>query len=150
MITHQQAIQQAYAALGAAISGDTEIVNTLFAELDEQIGSERMYDVHSGIAHAGEHLLYRIYQEQAPNVAAGGIWTVELLRPQAVDEEPHAMYAIRFLVAYANRDHATCIALFRAAESHGRDHVAACTWQLVSDIATLARSVLDRTDPQAD
>ncbi|MBK3625470.1 hypothetical protein JHN59_11550 [Streptomyces sp. MBT49] len=150
MITHQQAIQQAYAALGAAISGDNEVVNRLFAELDEQIGSERMYDVHSGIAHAGEHLLHRIYQERAPDVAAGGIWTVDLLRPDAFGEEPHGMYALRFLVAYANHDHATCIALFRAAESLGPDHVAACTWQLVSDIAMLARSVLDRTDPQED
>lgn len=134
----------AYAALGAAIAGDIATASDLVADLTSDSDPTRLYGVHSGIADAAAHLLAKVYGDRAPDLHAGGRWSVQQLGLSSIADPLHVAYSVRFTVAYANGDKAACLALYQGAAELGGEHLARCTAQLITDVAGLGRTALER------
>lgn len=75
------------------------------------------------------------------DVAAGDMWALQEARPGINEEDPYGAFAMRFIVAYANDDRDTCMALFKAALNMDGDHFTRCVCVLLIQAAEMHRSL---------
>jgi len=101
--------------LAYAVAGDADRAATTLQEIGTQSDGNRMYGVCCARANAGTLALRRIYGNKAPNPTFGDMWAMEQLVPGALEEDPPKAFAMRFLVANANGQRDTTLALYDAA-----------------------------------
>jgi hypothetical protein len=126
-------------ALAHAVAGDADEATVALMTLGQQGDGNLMYGVCCALASAGEHGLRTLYGDRAPRPENGDMWVMQELAPCALAKDPPAAFAMRFVVAYANRDMPACLALYEAAfeasdEEYG-DSIAA----LLADVAGILR-----------
>jgi hypothetical protein len=103
-----------------------------------------MYGVCCAIAEAGAFMLRKIYGDQAPTTPDDGMWVLQPLVPDAVDRDPAKAFSMRFLIAYANGDRDTTLALFDAALASGGDQYVDSVSSLLADVAGITRLALEQ------
>lgn len=146
MMTQTEATTLVYDALNAAVSNDTETSSGLLERLGADSDDDRMYGICCSIADAGLHVLTRMFGDRAPDLERGGMWTVQQLKPGALEDDPAQAFSLRFLVAYCNDDRATTIALYNAAHKAGGDEFVRSLCTLLADVAGLCRSALEQQE----
>lgn len=89
-----------------------------------------VYGACCAFAEAGHQILCRIYGDQIPAEAQ---WGIAELEPGTLAADAPKTFAVRFLVAYANGQRDTCLALFNAAvNASGEDYVDSVSALLVT------------------
>lgn len=130
-------------ALAHAIAGDAHEAATAMLTLGQHGDGNLIYGVCCAIAAAGTHFLQRIYGDQAPQPEAGDMWAMQELTPGALDDDPPKAFAMRFLVAYANGDTTTCMALYEAAYKASDDEYVDSVAALLGETAAIARLAME-------
>ncbi|WP_413102263.1 hypothetical protein [Streptomyces sp. Inha503] len=140
----EQAARLTYEAIAHAVAGEADQAATNLITLGQGSDDNQMYGVCCAIAEAGAHMLRKIYGDRAPKTPDEGMWAIQPLKPGAVDENPPKAFAVRFLIAYANGDQQTTLALFNAAlHSDGNQYVdSVCA--LLADVAGITRLAIDQ------
>jgi len=131
-------------ALAHAVSGDSHGAATTLQTIGQNSDGNAMYGVCCALAAAGEHAMRRLYGDQAPQPGSGDLWVMEKITPGAMENDPAKAFALRFLISYANRDTATCLALYSAAWNASDDEYVASVAALLNDVAGITRLALDR------
>ncbi|MFP3990679.1 hypothetical protein U9R90_25080 [Streptomyces sp. E11-3] len=127
-------------AIGHALEGDSEGATTAMLEIGQNGTWHDVYGSCCAFAEVGKRALIKFYGAKAPSTANGDSWGMTILDPAKAD--PAEVFATRFIVAYANDDKDTAIALFRAAlESSDEEYVSSVA-QLLATAASLANSAL--------
>lgn len=130
-------------AIGCALEGDAEGATTAMLEIGRNGTWHNVYGACCAFAEVGKAALIKFYGDKAPNTDRGESWGMAILDPAKAD--PAAMFATRFIVAYANDDKDTAFALFRAAlESSDEEYVSSVA-QVLATAASLANSALEHT-----
>lgn len=130
-------------ALACAVGKDTNGAATALDTLAKQSTDNQMYGVCCAIAAAGVHALKKIYGERAANLANGDMWALQELVPGSADADPPHAFAIRFLVAYANEDTATTLALYDVAAGASGEQYVDSVCALLSNVAGITRTAID-------
>lgn len=128
--------------LGAAIAGDGAEASAVLASLGTSLDGAGMYGVCCAVAEAGKRWLHTIYGDQAPQPGEG-MWTLTEPQPGAL-ADPAAVFGRRFLVAWANDDRDSAMALFSAAAQAAPEHYVDSVCALVIGVAELGRRVLEQ------
>ncbi|ONK09495.1 hypothetical protein [Streptomyces sp. MP131-18] len=108
--------------LAAAVADDTARAADLLQQIGESSTPDRMYGVCCALAAAGTNSLRSLYGEHAPDLSRGDMWAMQTL-PNAGRDSQSSTWASRFLIAYANGDKDTPLALFNASVNDGDRHV---------------------------
>lgn len=139
---HTAATELIWDALAAAVSGDSERAAGALESLGRNSDDHQMYGVCCAIAGAGEHVLRRIYGDQAPTPGTDDMFVLGELVPGTLAADPPEAFALRFLTAYANGDTDTCMALFNAALQSDGDQYVDSVCALLAHVAGLCRLAL--------
>lgn len=131
-------------ALAYAVAGDSHNAATTMQTIGEQSDAARMYGVCCALANVGKLSLQKIYGDQAPRPGSSELWGMEQLKPGALDSDPPKAFAARFLVAYANGDEDTCLALYDAAYKASDEEYVESIAALLADVAGITRLALDQ------
>lgn len=130
-------------AIGYALEGNAEGASTAMVEIGQKGTWHNVYGACCAFAEVGKAALIKFYGPAAPNADRGDSWGMTILDPDGAD--PCEVFATRFIVAYANDDKDTTLALFRAAlESSDEEYVSSVA-QLLGTAASLANSALEHT-----
>ncbi|MEV8396322.1 hypothetical protein [Streptomyces niveus] len=138
-----------FETLAHAVAGNSEQAATGLQTLGSQSDDNQMYGVCFGLANVGTMMLNRIYGERAPKPENGDMWALHQLKPGAFDADPPQAFASRFLVAHANGDTDTAMALFNAALASEGDQYVDSVCALLADVAGLCRLARDRSSGSA-
>lgn len=130
-------------ALASTIAGDAERAADKLTEVGSQCDSAEMYGVCCALAAAGRQALTKIYGPSF-NQAGGDMFALQELAPGETD--PAEMFSMRFLIAYANGDTPTCMALYSAADKASDEDFVSSVSSLLINVAGLSRLALDRTE----
>lgn len=125
-----------------AIDGRSADAAAALVDLGATSTDTEMYGVCCGIAAVGVHCLQKIYDRQAADVVAGDMWALQELTPGTLGADPCAAFSLRFLIAYANQDGQTTLALFDAALDSDGDQYVTSVSKLLADVAGIARMAL--------
>lgn len=136
------ASQLTFNALAHAVAGEGESAATALTTLGSQADDALMYGACCGLAETGKQMLKKIYGNQAPK-NDGDLWIIEQLTPDA-PADPAKMFALRFVIAWANGDTDTCLALFDAALNAGGDQYVDSVAALLKTVAGITRLALDQ------
>lgn len=129
-------MEQAFACtLMMDIDGACEALDTIGTTGDPR----DVYRACCGFAEVGKRAMMRVIPRPA-DPTDGGMWALAEARPGANEDDPYGTFAMRFIVAYANDDRDTCMALFKAAMSVGGDHFTRCVSVLLIQAAQMCRS----------
>lgn len=131
-------------ALAHAVAGDADEATVALMTLGQQGDGNLMYGVCCALAAAGEHALRTLYGELAPDVSHGELWGMQELVPGALSEDPPKAFAMRFLVAYANKDMPACLALYEAAYRASDEQYVDSIAALLADVAGIARLAIEQ------
>jgi len=131
-------------ALAHAVSGNADGAATALQTIGQQSNGSEMYGVCCALAAAGVQALRSIYGDRAPQSGSAGMWVLEQLKPGALDGDPAGAFAMRFLIAYANRDSANCLALYDAAWKASDDEFVESVSALLAEVAGITRLALDQ------
>jgi hypothetical protein len=131
-------------ALAHAIAGDVDEAATALMTLGQRGDGNLMYGVCCALASAGEHFLRRIYGDRAPQPESGDLWVMQQLHPGVLAKDPPKAFAMRFLVASANQDTATCLALYEAAYKASDDEYVDSIGALLADVAGIGRLAIEQ------
>jgi hypothetical protein len=126
-------------AIGYAVAGDADRAADALQRLGENSDNNRMYGVCCALAAAGSAAMKKLY-----GPADGHIFWLESLTDKPVEDDPAEAFAARFLVAYANGDTDTCLALYGAALRASGEEYVESVCALLSNVAGIARLVLDK------
>ncbi|MFJ3170606.1 hypothetical protein ACIPJK_07450 [Streptomyces roseus] len=129
-------------ALASTIAKDADRAANKLIEIGSQCTDSEMYGVCCALAAAGQQALTKIYGPDF-NRAGGDMFALHELKPGTT--EPEEMFAMRFLVAYANDDKPTCMALYSAATKASDEDFVGSVSALLINVAGLSRLALDRT-----
>jgi len=140
----REASQLVMDALAHAVSGNTDGAATALQTLGQQSNGSELYGVCCALAAAGTLALKRIYGDQAPRPGSAGMWALEQLKPGALDDDPAKAFALRFLIAYANGDTDTCLALYDSAWKASDEQFIDSVSTLLADVAGITRLALDQ------
>lgn len=140
----EAASQLVLEALAHAVAGNSDGAATTLMTLGQQSDAARMYGVCCALAGAGTIALQKIYGDRAPRPESGDMWVMEQLKPGALNDDPPKAFAARFLVAYANGDTDTCLALYDAAFKASDDEYGESIVALLADVAGITRLALDQ------
>ncbi|MEU4051314.1 hypothetical protein AB0F09_19205 [Streptomyces olivaceus] len=114
---HQLTMQ----ALDAAFNRNAEAAASALTEIGETGGDSSIYGACCAFAEVGRAALAKFYGDATPDPARGEMWAMQQLGDSA---DPHDLFAVRFIVAYANQDQDLSMALFNASiEAGGNAHV---------------------------
>lgn len=130
--------------IGHAIAGESDRAADLLDRIGNASTPSQMYGVCCAFAEVGKAALTKIYGHRAPDTARGDMWAMQEIAPGALDRDPPGAFAVRFMVAYANGDTDTSLALYDAALKAPGDNFAASICALLADVAGLARLALDQ------
>ena len=139
---HTAASNLIFDALAHAVAGNSEKAADALTDLGRNSDDHQMYGVCCAIAGAGEHMLRRLYGDQAPAPGSDGMFVLGELVPGALAADPPEAFALRFLTAYANGDTDTCMALFNAALQSDGDQYVDSVCALLAHVAGLCRLAL--------
>lgn len=142
-MTEEETAALVMQAIGYAIDGDGERATSVLDTIAESSDNNRMYGVCCAIAAAGAQVLRLLYGSQAPG--PGDMWAFSELAPGSLGD-PAEAFATRFLVAYANGDTPTCLALYQAALKAGGIEYVDSVCALLANVAGLARLALAEKD----
>lgn len=142
----ETASQHVYEALAHGVAGDAHRATDLLTEVGSQCDTSQMYGVCCGLAEAGAMMLRKFYGDQAPKTADDGMWVIQELRPGAGVEDPPKLFSVRFLIAWANGDHDTTMALFSAAlKASGEQYIDSIA-ALFADVVGITRLALEKQE----
>lgn len=128
-------------AIGCALQGDAEGATNAMVEIGQNGTWRDVYGSCCAYAEVGKAALIKFYGEHAPDPARGGMWAMQTLPGKTA--EPAEVFAVRFILAYANDDKDGAFALFRAAlESSNEDYIDSIA-ALLATAASLANSALE-------
>lgn len=133
-------------ALAHAVAGEPDEAAAALMTLGQRGDGNLMYGVCCALASAGEHSLRRIYGDRAPQPGSGDMWVMQQLQTGAVDDDPPKAFSLRFLVAYANEDTATCMALYQAAYDASDEQYVASIGALLATVAGIICLALKQRD----
>jgi hypothetical protein len=133
-----------YEALAYAVAGEADKAATNLVTLGENCDDNEMYGTCCAIAEAGAFMLRKLYGDKAPTTPEEGMWVLQPLVPGAVDQDPAKAFSMRFLIATANGDRPTTLALFNAALHAGGDEYVDSVGSLLADVAGITRLVMDQ------
>lgn len=132
-------------ALANAIAGNADGAATVLETLGQQDDDGHlMYGVCCALASAGHFALKKIYGDRAPRPGSGGMWAMEQLRPGALDDDPADTFSLRFLIAYANGDTDTCLALYETACRASDEQYVKSVIALLKNVAGITSLALDQ------
>ncbi|WP_233646756.1 hypothetical protein [Streptomyces sp. BSE6.1] len=126
-------------ALARAVDGDDDGAAMTVCEIGIR-SSPDQFDVYKaccGFAEAGRQALVKLYGGRVPDPARGETWA--MLPLGAGEADAPDTFSMRFLVAFANGDQPTMLALWRAALLADNDQYVASVASLLRDVATLVR-----------
>lgn len=129
-------------ALAHAVAGQADQAATALQTIGSQTDGAQMYGVCCALAGAGVIALRRIYGDRAPKHGSGDMWVLEQLKPGALSDDPPKSFAIRFLVAYANGDTDTALALYDAAYEASDEQYIDSVCALLANVAGITRLAL--------
>lgn len=107
-------------ACAAAVTGAADVVVEAMFEIGRNSTVAEMFDVCCAIASVAKEAAVSLLGEVGPDK----LWTLSATHLDAAEDDPYAMFAMRFIVAYCNDDIPTCEALFLATleAPEGSDH----------------------------
>lgn len=146
---HSQAAELITEALARAIANDTNGAATALETIGQQSDDNQMYGACCAISSAGVHFLKQIYGARAAAMAKNDMWVLEELEPGALAGNPPKAFAVRFLIAYANGDTSTCLALYNTALKASGEEYVASVCALLADVAGIARLALEEKNRPA-
>ncbi|MEU5425798.1 hypothetical protein AB0H73_09340 [Streptomyces olivoreticuli] len=138
-MNQQQIVQTIYNALDQALAGNTDEALEHLDRLGTRLDVNGMYGVCCALALAGSKALQRLYG-QLPDDA---VFAITELVPGGLQREPAEAFASRFLVAYANQDRATALALHETAVRAGREAYTGSVQALLATVAGVIRIATD-------
>ncbi|WP_338699149.1 hypothetical protein V2W30_22530 [Streptomyces sp. Q6] len=119
-------------AIAATLDRNAEEAARALSEIGTRGNSRGIYAACCAFAHLGKVALTKLYGDQAPDLKRGDMWAMDILQPGA---DPHDLFAVRFIVAYANEDRDQVNALFDASIAAGpEDHVCSVTQLLITAV----------------
>lgn len=123
--------------VGHAINGHSDQAAATLMLIGANSTDHEMYGVCCGFATLGVKALEQIYGKQH-----AGDWGLTELEPGSLTAHPAKTFSVRFLVAYANGDTDTCLALYLAAlKADDHQYIESVT-ALVADVAGITRLAL--------
>jgi hypothetical protein len=140
-MTEQELGELVLTALSRAIGGDVDGAARAVCEIGEKSGPQQseVYGACCGFAEAARQSLVKLYGDRAPDRSKGERWAMlqlqRRLKPDAAD-----LFAMRFIVAYANDDQPTALALFSAALRATDEEYVASVASLLATTASLAKT----------
>lgn len=138
-----------FETLAHAVAGNSDQAATGLQTLGTQSDNHQMYGVCCALGETGKLMLNRLYGDRAPKPENGDLWVLEQIKPGALADDPPKTFALRFLVAYANGDTDTAMALFNAALASEGDQYVDSVCALLADAAGLCRLARDKTSGSA-
>jgi hypothetical protein len=124
--------------IARAMDGDAAGAATALMEIGQSNDPFNVYAACCAFASVGKGALITLYGDKAPDPARGDMWAMQMLKPGSND--PAEMFAMRFIVAYANDDKELAPALFRASlEASDEEHVSSVA-QLLATAVSLAHT----------
>lgn len=127
-------------AIGAAMAGDSTGAADTLSEIGNRGGPNKVYGACCAFAELGRASLTKIYGGKAPVLSRGELWGMQILAPAEAD--PYELFAVRFVVAYANDDRQQTVALFDASLAAGPDHHVRSVCQLLITAVQLSNTAL--------
>lgn len=134
-------------ALAHAVAGEADEASMALMTLGTRGDGNLMYGVCCALASAGEHFLRQFYGDRAPQRGADDLWVIEQLQPGVLADDPPKAFAMRFLVASANQDTATCLALYEAAYGASDDEYVDSIGALLATVAGIGRLAIEKHKP---
>lgn len=131
-------------ALVNAVDGNAHQAATALQTLGQQSDGNEMYGVCCALSEAGVIALRRIYGDRAPKPGTADMWAMQQLTPTAGDD-PAEQFSLRFLIAYANGDKPTALALYNAAYKASDEEYVDSIGALLATVAGITRLSLDKT-----
>jgi hypothetical protein len=128
--------------IGHAIDGHADRAATLLQQIGVASDPSEMYGMCCAIAEVGKAALTKFYGDRAPDPARGDMWAMQELQPGAAVDDPAKGFSMRFLVAYANGDGASTVALYNTALGASDDEYVSSVAALLADVAGIARLAL--------
>lgn len=135
-----------FEALAYGVAGDAEHAAGLLIDVCSQSDANRVYGVCCGLAESGALMLRKIYGDQAPTSPDDGMWVMqELPSSEGAVDAPHR-FSVRFLIAWANGDHETTLALYNAAVHASDDEYTESVCALFTNVVGIMRLALDQQE----
>lgn len=125
-----------------ALAGETDRAAATLQDIGMQTTHHEMYGVCCAIATAGVQALRKVYGAQY-DPSGGDLMVFEELTPGAMAEDPPKAWAMRFLVAYANDDTPSTLALFETALKASDEEYVSSVAALLVNVTGLLRLSLD-------
>lgn len=125
---------RAYDLLAHTATGDLVRAGDVLGEIKAYGDPAALWGVCCATAEAGRGVLTQMFNVAEESV----IWRCPGIA-DAFADDPHRLFAGRFLTAYANGDADMCRALYRAAETAGEDDLTDSVCALVAHVARLFR-----------
>lgn len=125
-------------AISFAVLRDVDRATQALDEIGASGDPFDMYSACCGFADVARRAMTKVLGAE-PNLAAGDMWAIEELEPGGMGADPAKVFAVRFMVAYANDDKDTAPALFRAALEAGPEQYTESVCALLADAADLHR-----------
>lgn len=135
-------------ALDRAMEGDTCGAADAMLAIGQDGDHHDVYGACCAFAEVGKAALKKLYADQAADLSRGGMWVMQVLDSEKVD--PCETFATRFIVAHANDDEQSTLALFRAALKAADEQYAGSVAALLSTAVSLARTALHHSEDPAD
>ncbi|WP_239934214.1 hypothetical protein [Streptomyces sp. CBG31] len=130
-----QTAEAVFEMLARSGAGHAEQASRLLVSIGTQSDDHRMYGVCCALAGAGTQMLYKVFGDQPPE----HMWALKELSPGALAADPAKGFAVRFLIANANGDRDTTLALFQAALHADGDQYVDSVCALLTQVASLCR-----------
>ncbi|MFG2826062.1 hypothetical protein ACGFWI_01040 [Streptomyces sp. NPDC048434] len=139
--------QLIYEALDRAVAKDAAGAADALSAVGENSDNHQMYGVCCGIAAmAVEVMTTQFGMKLDPD--NGDLMVIEPLFPNATFRGPAEAFSMRFIVAYANGDKDTALALYKSAGEAGPEQFTESVSSLLADTAGITRLALDQQSSQ--
>lgn len=140
MMTDQETGEKVRRAIEAAAAGDIDEARRIAGDLLADRGSESLhwYDACAAIAGVGEQAMATVFGGRAPDIARGGRWTAEHVKPDGYGS-PAERFGVEFLIAQANGHSAVAVAELLRLGQAGPEVFLRGVGSLVGAVALLVR-----------
>lgn len=136
-------VELIHRALACAVAKDAEGAADALSAVGENSDNWQMYGTCCAIAAMAVEVMTR-HLGMAFDSNAGDMMVIEPLIPDATFRSPAEAFSMRFIVAYANGDKDTTLALYKAAGEAGPQQFTDSVSSLLADTAGIARLALDQ------
>lgn len=140
MTSQRDFAQMAFETLAHAVAGEVHEAADKLTDIATTATINEMYGVCCGFAEAGTIMLRKLYGNPEP----GTMWAIEQIKPGALDDDPVEAFSARFLVAHANGDSDTTLAMWGALLTSNPETYTDSVTTLVCDVAGICRLAIDQ------